>query len=51
MPDLAETKRRSIPLGRLGLPEEIGQTVLFLCSRRAGFITGQTITADGGEAV
>jgi NAD(P)-dependent dehydrogenase (short-subunit alcohol dehydrogenase family) len=51
MPDLAKSKRRSIPLGRLGLPEEIGQTVLFLCSRRAGFITGQTITADGGEAV
>jgi len=51
MPGLAESKRRSIPLGRLGLPEEIGQTALFLCSRLAGFITGQTITADGGEAV
>ena len=51
VPGLAESKRRSIPLGRLGLPEEIGQTAIFLCSRRAGFITGQTITADGGEAV
>jgi len=51
MPELAASKRKSIPLGRLGLPEEIADTVLFLCSRRAGFITGQTFTADGGEAV
>jgi len=51
MPELAASKRKSIPLGRLGLPEEIADTVLFLCSRRAGFITGQTVTADGGEAV
>ena len=51
MPELAEAKSKSIPLGRLGKPAEIGDTVVFLCSRQAGFITGQAITADGGESL
>lgn len=51
MPDLKRSKFRAIPLGRLGEPEEIGQAILFLCSRRAGFITGVTLTADGGESL
>lgn len=38
----------SIPMGRLGQPEEIGELVSFLLSRRASFITGQIICADGG---
>ena len=38
----------SIPLGRLGQPEEIGELVSFLLSARASFITGQLICADGG---
>ncbi|MBI1397228.1 MAG: SDR family oxidoreductase [Betaproteobacteria bacterium] len=36
------------PMGRVGLPEEIARTVLFLCSDDASFITGQSIVADGG---
>jgi NAD(P)-dependent dehydrogenase (short-subunit alcohol dehydrogenase family) len=36
------------PLGRLGLPEDVAGTVAFLCSRDAGWITGQTIVLDGG---
>jgi len=36
------------PIGRLGTQEEIAKTVLFLCSSGAGFITGQSIVADGG---
>jgi NAD(P)-dependent dehydrogenase (short-subunit alcohol dehydrogenase family) len=36
------------PLKRVGLPEEIGELILFLCSDRAGFITGQYIRIDGG---
>ena len=51
MPEAETEKRRTIPLGRLGDPEEIGATILFLCSRRAGFITGATLTADGGESL
>lgn len=39
---------RLSPLGRLGLPEEIGAAVAFLASDRAGFITGQHLAVDGG---
>lgn len=36
------------PLGRLGKPEEVGKLVLFLASDDSSFITGETITIDGG---
>ncbi|MFO1067228.1 MAG: acetoacetyl-CoA reductase [Geminicoccaceae bacterium] len=38
-----------IPTGRLGEPEEIARCVVFLASDDAGFITGSTITANGGQ--
>ena len=38
-----------IPVGRLGEPEEIARTVVFLASDEAGFITGSTISANGGQ--
>ncbi len=38
----------SAPAGRLGLAEDFGPLCAFLCSRRAGYITGQNITVDGG---
>lgn len=38
----------TVPLGRLGLPSEIGKLVAFLCSDDAAYITGQMIVADGG---
>ncbi len=37
-----------IPLGRMGLPEDIAQVVVFLCSPMADYITGQVIAIDGG---
>lgn len=40
-----------IPAGRLGNPEEVAQTVLFLCSSASDYITGQTITIDGGLTI
>jgi acetoacetyl-CoA reductase len=40
-----------IPLGRLGEPEEIARCVLFLASDDAGFITGSTLSANGGQYV
>jgi len=38
-----------IPVGRLGEPEEVARCVLFLVSDDAGFITGSTLTANGGQ--
>ena len=37
-----------IPLGRIGNPDDIATAALFLASDEAGYITGQTITVDGG---
>jgi 3-oxoacyl-[acyl-carrier protein] reductase len=39
---------RGIPAGRIGDPPEFGAVCAFLCSRQAGYITGQTIGVDGG---
>ena len=38
-----------IPVGRLGEPEEVARCVVFLVSEDAGFITGSTLTANGGQ--
>lgn len=43
-----EATLQQIPLKRVGLPEDIAETVAFLASDRAGYITGQTISVDGG---
>jgi acetoacetyl-CoA reductase len=40
-----------IPVGRLGEPEEIARCVVFLASDDAGFITGSTLTANGGQYI
>jgi NAD(P)-dependent dehydrogenase (short-subunit alcohol dehydrogenase family) len=39
---------QAVPMGRVGQPEEIGELASFLLSRRASFITGQVVCADGG---
>lgn len=39
---------KTVPVGRLGRPEEVAATVLFLCSPLAGYITGQVIGVNGG---
>ena len=39
---------KSIPMGRVGRPEEIADAVLWLCSSAASYVTGQSISVDGG---
>ena len=43
-----EKVARAYPLKRLGVPEDIGSVVAFLLSDDAGWMTGQTLTVDGG---
>ncbi|KAA3627166.1 MAG: 3-oxoacyl-ACP reductase FabG [Proteobacteria bacterium] len=49
--DYLETMAASVPLKRLGTVEDIGNAALFLATREAGYITGQTIIVDGGQIV
>ena len=46
--DLKEKMKSSIPLGRLGTPDDVANLVCFLTSDDAGYITGQTFNVDGG---
>jgi len=39
---------QNIPMGRMGVPEDVAKVVAFLCSRDADYITGQVIAVDGG---
>jgi 3-oxoacyl-[acyl-carrier protein] reductase len=43
-----EIIKQIIPMGRVGLPEEIAKVVRFLCSDEASYITGQVISVNGG---
>ncbi len=49
---MAEEERRrarcTVPLGRLGRPEDLGGAAVFLCSDLAGYVTGQVLHVDGG---
>jgi NAD(P)-dependent dehydrogenase (short-subunit alcohol dehydrogenase family) len=47
-----EARRRGvqrIPIGRMASPEEIADVVVFLASRKAGYVTGVTVSMDGGQ--
>jgi 3-oxoacyl-[acyl-carrier protein] reductase len=50
-PEISKRVFATIPLGRVGTAEEIGGAVLFLCSRYAGFITGEILNANGGAVL
>jgi NAD(P)-dependent dehydrogenase (short-subunit alcohol dehydrogenase family) len=42
---------RTIPLGRIGAPNDVGRLVAFLASETSGYITGQAINIDGGQCM
>jgi 3-oxoacyl-[acyl-carrier protein] reductase len=46
--ELLDARRKTIPAGRFGTPEEFGAICAFLCSAHAGYMTGQNVLADGG---
>jgi acetoacetyl-CoA reductase len=48
-PNVLEKIVAKIPVGRLGQPEEIARGVLFLVSDNAGFVTGSTLSINGGQ--
>jgi NAD(P)-dependent dehydrogenase (short-subunit alcohol dehydrogenase family) len=39
----------SVPLGRVGKPDDIARAIVFLASDAASFVTGQIVTVDGGK--
>jgi len=50
-PKTGDKIRGTIPLGRVGRPEEIAAPVLFLCTEHAGFITGEVFNVNGGAVL
>ena len=46
--EVAAARRKTVPAGRFGQPDEFGAACTFLCSAQAGFITGQNLLIDGG---
>jgi 3-oxoacyl-[acyl-carrier protein] reductase len=46
--DLLQSHSATIPVGRLGRPEELGDLVTFLASEKNSYTTGATILVDGG---
>ena len=50
-PELLERSRTAIPLKRLGGEEEVSHLIVYLASRAADYVTGQTFIIDGGQAL
>jgi len=50
-PMTAKKVLATIPLGRIGMPEEIAGPVLFLCTPMAGFVTGEILNVNGGAVL
>ena len=48
-PEMEKALLAGIPMGRIGLPEDIAQTILFLASDESSWLTGERISASGGQ--
>ena len=49
--DYLRRMEQSIPMGRLGEPEDVAPALLILASHEAKYITGQTLVVDGGQTL
>ena len=49
--DHTQNMIRAVPLGRLGTPEDVAHAILFLASKEASYITGQSLVVDGGQTL
>jgi citronellol/citronellal dehydrogenase len=47
-PKALEASRRQVPLGRLGRPEEVGETIAFLATAGGAYVNGTSVVVDGG---
>ena len=47
-PEIIAAYHDAIPLNRYGTEAEIAEVIVFLCSQKASYVTGQIIAADGG---
>ena len=47
-PEVKEGILKSIPVGRIGSPEDVARAVLFFASEKTGYVTGQVLAVDGG---
>ena len=50
-PEVRRIYEHRIPLGHIGTPEEIADTIVFLASDAARYVTGQELTVDGGLTI
>lgn len=48
---LAEFIDKAVPIGRIAIPEEVADTVIFLCRPRSSYVTGCGFVVDGGTTL
>lgn len=51
VPGIEDAIKTSLPVGRVARPEEIADSILFLCGPKSSFITGCPIILDGGSTL
>ncbi len=51
IPGVIESLNKQAPIGRIGQPEEIAESIVWLCSDAASFVTGHALAVDGGYVI